>query len=88
MKHLWEAVRRKRSETWTKNTWMLHHDNAPGHTSLLVGEVLGKHEMSVVLQPPYCSDLAPADPTPPPRQFKSTLKGPRFQAVEEIEENL
>jgi len=31
-----EAVQRKRPVVWTNNTWMLHHDNAPAHTSLLI----------------------------------------------------
>ena len=35
LKHLREAVCRKRPEAWTNNTWMLHHDNAPAHASLL-----------------------------------------------------
>jgi len=61
LKHLREAVRRKRPEAWTNNTWMLHHDNAPAHTSLLIREFLTKHETTVVLQPPYSPDLAPAD---------------------------
>jgi transposase len=39
---------------------MLHHDNAPAHTSL-VCEFLAKHEMTVVPQSPYSPDLAPAD---------------------------
>jgi len=60
MKRLKEAVRRKRSEAWTNKTWMLHHDNAPAHTSLLIREFLVKQEMIVVPQPPYSPDLAPA----------------------------
>ena len=46
LKRLREAVRRKRSEAWTNNTWMLHHDNAPAHASLLIREFLMKHEMT------------------------------------------
>jgi len=46
---------------WTNNTWMLHHDNASAHTSLLICEFLMKYEMNVVPQPPYSPDLAPAD---------------------------
>jgi len=26
-----DAMRRKRLELWEKQTWMLHHDNAPAH---------------------------------------------------------
>jgi transposase len=61
MKRLREAERRKRPEGWRKKTWMLHHDNAPAHTSPLVREFLAKHETTVVAQPPYSPDLAPAD---------------------------
>jgi hypothetical protein len=52
MKRLRAAVRRKRPEAWTNNTWMLHHDSAPAHTSLLICEFLTKHETTVVPQPP------------------------------------
>ena len=38
LKRLREAVRRKRPEAWTNNTWLLHHDNAPAHVSLLIRE--------------------------------------------------
>jgi hypothetical protein len=40
---------------------MLHHDNAPAHTSLLIREFLAEHETTLVPQPPYSPDLAPAD---------------------------
>ena len=61
LKRLRKAVRRKRPEAWTNNTWILHHVNAPAHASLLICEFLTKHEMTVVPQPPYCPDLALAD---------------------------
>ena len=61
LKRFREAVRRKRLEACTNNTWMLHHDNAPAHASLLIREFLTKHETTVVPQPPYSPDLAPAD---------------------------
>jgi hypothetical protein len=31
---LWKNVRRKRLELWCNHNWLLHHDNAPAHTSL------------------------------------------------------
>jgi len=46
-----------------------------------------KHEMTVVPHSPYSQDLAPADFFLFPK-WKSSLKGCRFQTVEEIEENL
>jgi transposase len=39
----------------------LHHDNAPAHSSLLIRDFLTKHETTLVPQPPYSPDLAPAD---------------------------
>ena len=86
MKRLREAVRRKRPEAWTNKTWMLNHDSAPSHASLLIREFLAKQETIVVPQPPYSPDLAPADFFLFPK-LKSTLKGRRFQTVEEIKEN-
>jgi len=61
LKRLRAAVRRKTPEAWTNNTWMLHHNNAPAHASLLIHEFFMKHEMTVVAQPPYSPDLAPVD---------------------------
>jgi len=86
MKRLRAAVRRKRPEAWTNNTWMLHHDNVPAHASLLIREFLTKHEMTVVPQPLYSPDLAPAEFCLF-LKLKSSLKGRRFQTAEEIEEN-
>ena len=86
-KRLREAVRRKRPEAWTNKTWMLHHDNAPAHASLLIREFLAKQDAIVVPQPPYSPDLAPADFFLSPK-LKSTLKRCRFQTTEEMKENL
>jgi hypothetical protein len=61
MKRLRGAMRRKRPEGWRDKTWMLHHDNEPAQTSLLIREFLAKHETTLVPQPPYSPDLAPAD---------------------------
>jgi len=54
--------------------------------ALLIREILTKHERTVVLQPPYSPDFAPADFILFP-QLKSSLKGRRFQTIEETEEN-
>jgi len=84
--HLRDAVPRKRPELWENQTWMLHHDNAPAHASLLIRSYLEQHQTYVVPHPPYCPDLAPAD-------FflflklTTALKGRRFQTIEEIQEN-
>ena len=80
-----ETVRRKRPELWENRTWMLHHDNAPAHASLLIRSYLAK-QTPVVPHPPYSPDLAPADFFLFPKH-KTTLKGRRFQTIEEIQEN-
>ena len=46
-----DAVRRKRPEFWEKQTWILHHENAPAHSSLLIRSYLAKHQTSVVPHP-------------------------------------
>jgi transposase len=61
MQRLRGAVRRKRSEMWRGKKWLLHHDDAPVHSSLLIHDFLIKHEMKIVPQPPCSPDLAPAD---------------------------
>jgi len=64
---------------------MLHHGNAPAHASLLIRSYLAKHQTSVVPQPPYYPDLAPADFFLFPK-LKTTLNGRRFQTIEETQE--
>jgi len=81
-----DAVRRKRSELWENPAWMLHHDNAPAHASLLIHSYLAKYQTSVVPHPPYSPDLAPADFFLFPK-LKTTLKGRRFQTIQEVQEN-
>jgi len=80
------AVRRKRPELRENQTWMLHHDNAPVHASLLIHSYLAKHQTSVVPHSLYSPDLAPADFFLFTK-LKTTLKGRRFQTIEEIQEN-
>ena len=61
LKCLREAVCRKRPQLWMNESWLLHHDNAPAHSSFLVHNFLAKNEATIVPQPPYSPDLAPAD---------------------------
>ena len=78
-------MHRKRPELWENQTWMLHHDNASAHASLLIRSYLAKHQTSVVPHPPYSPDLTPADFFLFPK-LKTTLKGHHFQTTEEIQE--
>ena len=84
--HLRDTVCGKRPELWENQTWILHHDNALAHVSLLIRSYLAKHQTSVVPHPPYSPDLAPADFFLFPK-LKTTLKGCHFQTIEEIKEN-
>jgi transposase len=81
-----DAVRRKRPELWENQTWMLHHNNAPAHASLLIRSYLAKHQISVVPHPPYSPDLARGDFFLFPK-LKTTLKRHRFEIIDEIQEN-
>lgn len=65
-------------------TWVLHHDNAPSHTSLRVREFLAKYNVATFPQPPYSPDLAPSDFFLFPR-IKTALKGHRFENIEAIQ---
>ncbi|UYV69042.1 DAAM2 [Cordylochernes scorpioides] len=61
MRNLREAIRQKRPDLWKNKNWLLHHDNAPAHTSLLVREFLAKNNTLMMPQQPYSPDLAPCD---------------------------
>ncbi|UYV75689.1 hypothetical protein LAZ67_13001022 [Cordylochernes scorpioides] len=43
MRNFREAIRQKRPDLWKNKNWLLHHDNAPAHTSLLVRDFLAKN---------------------------------------------
>jgi transposase len=86
MQLLHEAVRKKRPDAWRENRWMLQHGNVPSHSSFLVRDFLARHAMTVLPQPPYSPDLAPADFFLFPK-LKSTLKGRSFESVEAIKTN-
>ena len=86
IQRLREEVRKKIPDAWRENEWMLQHDNAPSHSSFLVRDFLAKHATTVLPQPPYSPDLAPADFFLFPK-LKSTLKGRRFESIEAIKTN-
>ncbi|UYV76108.1 hypothetical protein LAZ67_13002555 [Cordylochernes scorpioides] len=50
MRNLREAIRQKRPELLKNKNWLLHHDNAPAHTSLLVRDLLAKN--NTIMMPP------------------------------------
>ena len=60
LEHLRNNVCSKRPEKWA-NGFILHHGNAPCHTSLLVRQFLSNKNITVCPHPPYSPDLAPCD---------------------------
>jgi hypothetical protein len=72
---------------WEKQTLMLHHDNAAAHESLLIRSYLAKYQTSVVPHPPHSADLTPTEFFVFPKR-KTTLKGRRYQTIEEIQMNV
>jgi hypothetical protein len=60
---------------WRQMIWLLHHDNAPSHTSFFTRKFLTKTNMTVVLHQPYFS-LFP--------QLKIQMKGRYINKVEVI----
>jgi len=72
-----DAVCRKSPALWENQTWMLHHNNALAHASLLIRSYLAKHQTFIVPHPSYSSDLTPADFFLFPK-LKTTSKGCRF----------
>jgi transposase len=81
LRRLRENVRRRRPELWRKQqTRLLHHDNAPSHTSVLTQQFMANYEMTVIPHPPHSPDLAPCDFFLFPK-MKLKLKGRRFMLL-------
>jgi hypothetical protein len=51
LKRLREGIRRERPDKWKKNNWILHHYNAPVHTSLVDRQSLTPKNITI-LHPP------------------------------------
>jgi len=79
-----EKVRRQCPQLWQEQTWLLHHDNAPSHTSVLTHQFLEKNKIAVIPHPPYSPYLAPCDFFLFPK-MKLKLKGCWFDTIEEIQ---
>ena len=82
-RRLREVIRKKRPDLWKNKSWLLHHDNAPAHTSLLVREFLAKNNTVTMPHSPYSPDMAPCNFFLFPK-IKRTLKGRRFTAIDDI----
>jgi hypothetical protein len=84
LRRLRENLRRRRPELWREHASILHHDNAPSHTSVLTQKFLVKNKMATILHPPYSPDLALCDFFLFPK-IKLKLKGRQFDTIEEIQ---
>ena len=78
-------VREKRTLLWKNQSRILHHSNAPAHTSMLVREFFDKNKTIIMPQPPYSSDLAPLGFFLFTK-LKTPIKWMRFATIEEIKE--
>ena len=84
LRRLREKVQRHRPQLWREQTWLLHHDNVPSHTSVLTHQFLAKNKIAVIPHPLYSPDLAPCDFFLFPK-MKLKLKGRRFDTITEIQ---
>ncbi|UYV67803.1 hypothetical protein LAZ67_5002107 [Cordylochernes scorpioides] len=83
MRNLRKAILQKHPDLWKNKNWLLHHDNAPAHTLLLVHDFLAKNNTLMMPQPPYSPDLAPCDFFLFPK-LKRPMKGRRYATLDEI----
>ena len=77
----------RRLQLWATGDWQLHHNNAPTHASHLLQSFLQNIKSPRWLSPLYSPDLAPCDFCLS-LKLKPSLKGKRFQTVDEIQENM
>ena len=84
LRWLRENMRRCRPKLWREQTWLLHHDNAPSHTSILTHQFLVKNKIAVIPHPPYSPDMAPCDFFLFP-EMELKPKERRFDTIKEIQ---
>jgi transposase len=87
LKRLTENVQRKRPKLWHNHNWLLHHDNAPAHTSLKTIGFVTNNNMFIVPHPPYSPDLATCDFDLFPK-LKMKLRGQCFETGSDIQREL
>jgi hypothetical protein len=56
LKRLRENIRCKLPDKCHKNSWVLHHDDAPVHVSLVVQQFLVSTNKTAIPHPPYSPD--------------------------------
>ena len=52
LRSLMRSVRDKRRSFWGAHEWTLHHDNAPAHTALSIGQFLAERNIATLEHPP------------------------------------
>jgi transposase len=82
LRRLHDVVQRTGPEIWTVGSWVLHHNNAPAHTSLSIRQFLAKHSIHTLSQRPYSPDLSFPEFFLFPK-VRITLKERRFETVED-----
>ena len=56
-----KKIRQKQRAAWARKTWILHHNNAPAHTTLSVKQFMISKEITTLHHPSYSPDLAHCD---------------------------
>jgi hypothetical protein len=80
LKHLCGRVR---AELWAAKNYILHHDNAPSHSALVVHEFFTKNDMITMDHTSYSLNLAPLNFFLFPK-VKTIMRGEHFGDVENI----
>ena len=78
MRQLRITIHQKCTELWKNQSWILHHDNAPAHTSMLVCEFLVENKTVIMPQQPYSPNFFP--------KLRTPMKEERFAVIEEVKE--
>ena len=82
IKKLSSAIKEKRRGKLSHGV-LLHHDNAPAHTSAVAMATIRESKFELLSHPPYSPDLAPSD-YHVFRSLKDSLRGQRFGCDEEV----
>ena len=54
-------IRQKRRASWSRKTWILHHDNDPAHIALSIKQFLVSKEITTLHHPSYSPDSSRCD---------------------------
>jgi histone-lysine N-methyltransferase SETMAR len=72
---------------WAEKNLILHYDNAPSHSALIVREFFAKNDMITMNHPSYSPCLAPYDFFLF-RKVKTIIQGEHFGDVENIKREM